>query len=260
MNSEILLLSAYHESGRIVFTYLNGYTCDSMELSDIDSGRGGSKLNAGQDLPIVQAVLTGNALSLSPENKERGVEVAKKLMAIYCAGTCAVAFYENGKNIPAEINLEIPGHDLRNIELIQKFLKGAVPGHPENYPSQAIAIIFQKMKEPEAWKAIENLANKAFNSEKKSLTQFYIADSLMASGMKVRSSNAIASDGQRTSSVRKDFALDLQEDKEPAKRPAPESNLEIILKDYLMQIKKDWKDGELEAASDHVRSIFKKHG
>ena len=88
------LLTAYHESARVVFAYLNGFTCDSMELPGKDSNAN-SKLNAGSDITFVQTVLSGNPLSLSAENLQHGTEVARKLMTIYCAGTCAEIFFQN---------------------------------------------------------------------------------------------------------------------------------------------------------------------
>src|ERR1019366_6924505 len=155
MENDTLQLNAYHEAGRVVFAYLVGYSCNSMELSGA-----GSKLNAGNDAALVQAVFSGNPLSLSPENREPGIEVGRKLMAIYCAGTCAETFFQNNVNIPDELELEIPGQDLVNIEKIQAFLKKSIVDQPDDYPAQTIVSVFKKLKDPDVWKAIQLLAAK----------------------------------------------------------------------------------------------------
>lgn len=253
MNTEALLQSAWHESGRVVFTYLNGFSCDLMELSDLDPGRGGSRLNAGDDLSIVQAVLKGNPMVLTPENLERGISIAKKLMSIYCAGTCTVAFFNNNKAIPLGIDLEIPGHDLRNIELIQKFLSKAVPGHPEDFPARTMAGLFKKLGETDVCKAIELLASKAVQADTRSMVRFSIEDTLMASGLSFH---------RQASNTKSGYTLDLQEDKEVKSSPqgaVQESPLEIVLKDFIRKMKPEWKEDEVEASSLYIRSIFKKY-
>lgn len=258
MENETIQLSAYHEGGRVVFTYLNGYSCDSMEIPGSDSGAG-TKLNAGNDLTIIQAVIKGDPLSLPSDKREYGIEVAKKLMNIYCAGTCAEIFVQNNYTIPDELEMEIPGQDLNVIEKTQTFLKKAIVDHSDNYPAQTIGAVFKKFKEPEIWKAIELLAAKISLQENKSLTRFYIEDTLMMAGIKVQK--------QTTKSG---FSLGLHEDK--SVKPAPQETkspafdfmnltpLDVMLRDFLKKIKKDWKDGEVEAATAYLRDLYKKYG
>lgn len=258
MENETIQLSAYHEGARIVFAYLNGFTCDSMELPGAGSGSG-SKLNAGNDLAVVQDVLSGNPLSLSPEGRDHSIAIARKLMTIYCAGTCAEAFLMNNASIPDELEMEIPGQDLRMIEKIQSFLQKAIIDHPEDYPSQTIISIFKKLKDADVWKAVELLASKVSLQESKTLTRFYIEDTLMMAGIKAQKPAA-----------KSGFNLGVHEDKtikpspQETKAPAPDlmslTPLDVMLRDFLKKIKKDWNPGELDGATAYLHDLYKKFG
>ena len=258
MENETIQLSAYHEAGRVVIAYLSGYVCDSMELPGSGSG-GGSKLNSGNDLATVQAVLSGNPLSLSSGNMDHGNEVARKLMATYCAGTCAETFLQNNGNIPEELDMEIPGQDLKYIEKIQTYLKKSNIDHPDDYPAQMMVSVFKKLKDPNVWKAIELLAAKISATESKTLTRFYVEDTLMLAGIRAR--QAPTSQG---------FSLGVRED-ESVKPKTPEAKasifdmldmtpLDIMVRDFLKKIKKDWGEGELEASTKYLHDIYKKFG
>lgn len=251
-------LSAFHEVGRVVFAYLNGYTCDGIELSETDAGRGGAKLNAGDDLALVQAILSGTPLSTSPDNKEKSIEVAKKLMTIYCAGSCVSAFFQNEKNIPTELDLEIPSHDLRNIELIQKFLSKALPEHSDNYPTQIMTVIFKGLKDADLITSIGMLSTALLRTENKSLNGFGIEDTLMASGLPIP---------KRTK--RSPYNVDLQEDKTIPIKSDSDNNItfnadsnspiDILLHDFLQRVRTNWKEEELNAAISYVKDIFSKY-
>lgn len=258
MENETIQLSAYHEGARVVFAYLNGYSCDSIELPESGSGAI-SKLNAGNDLAIVQAVLAENPLSVPAEKREYGIEVAKKLMSIYCAGTCAEIFYQNNASIPDELEMEIPGQDLVIIEKVQSFLRKAIVDHPDDFPTQTIISVFKKLKDTEVWKAIELLAAKVSKEESKSLKRFYIEDTLMQAGIKIQKPTA-----------KSGFSVGLHEDKSvkpsvkesatPAFDIMSLTPLDVMLRDFLKKIKKDWKDGEIDGAVAYLKDVYKKFG
>ena len=258
MENETIQLSAYHEGARVVFAYLSGYTCDSMELPGYGSGTG-SKLNAGNDLAIVNAVLAGNPLSISPQDLNHGIEVARNLMTIYSAGTCAEIFLQNNADIPDELEMEIQGQDSRIIEKIQAFLKKAIVDHPDDYPIQTIVSVFSKLKDPAVWKAVELLSSKISQEENKTLKRFYIEDTLMQAG--IRAKKTIAKSG---------FSLGVHEDKsvKPSVKESKTSTvdlmnmtpLDVMLRDFLKKIKSDWKEGELNSATAHLHDLYKKYG
>ncbi len=251
------ILTAYHESARVVFAYLNGYTCDLMELPGKGSNTP-SKLNAGSDIKSVQAVLLGNPVSLPPESLQHTIEVAKKLMAVYCAGTCAKIYFQNDLTIPAELELDISGQDVTIIEKIQTFLKKAVVDHSDNFPSQSMVSVFKKLKDPEIWKAIEVLASKVLKED--TLKRYHIEDTLMMAGMQIQKPSA-----------RSGYGVGLHED-DSVKTAAPEEKavtdftatnitpLDIMVKDFLKKIKSDWKEEELQAALAYLHNVYKKYG
>lgn len=251
------ILTAYHESGRVVFAYLNGYSCNSMELPGTGNNAS-SKLNAGKDIQMVQGILNGNASALSADNIEQAKPVAEKLMTIYCAGTCAKIFYENNLQVPAELQMDISGSDLVNIEKIQAFLKKTTVDHPDHFPSQTIVSIFKKLKDDQTWKAIELLATKVLEQEDYKLSRFYIEDTLMHAGMSI----------QRPP-TRSGYSVGLKEDNSPA--PVAQQNtspfelqetspLDIVVKDFLKKIKSDWREDDLNAAVAYLHNLYKKYG
>jgi len=258
MENATIELAAWHEAGRVVFAYLTGYTCDSMELPGSGSG-GGSKLNSGNDLGVVKGVLSGDPMSLSPENMGHGIEVARKLMTIYCAGSCAESFFENNASVPEELDMEIPASDIKYIEKIQTFLQKSILDHPEDYPMQTMVSVFKKLKDPDVWKAVQLLAAKVSESETKTLSRFYIEDTLMLAGIRAR--RAPVSEG---------FSVGVREDEtvSPATQEPKGSTfdlgnltpLDIMLRDFLKRIKNDWKEGELDAAMKYLHNVYKKYG
>jgi hypothetical protein len=249
-------LTAYHQSARVVFTYLNGYSCDLMELPGKGSNTN-SKLNARNDLPFVQAVLAGNPLSLTPQNLQHAIEVAKKLITIYCAGTCAKIFFQNDLKIPAELELDISGQDLSMIEKVQTFLKKAIVDHSDDYPSETMVTVFKKLKDPEVWKAIELLASKLLHEG--TLKRFYIEDTLMMAGITIQKAT-----------TKSGFGLGLHEDDDVKPEPpqtqatafesTSQTPLDIMVKDFLRKIRNDWKEEELNAAMAHLHDVYKKYG
>ncbi len=255
MNDEIFKLCAYHESGRIVFAYQCAYGCEGVTLSDSDSGTGTSKLNGYNDLEFIQAIFSGKEQAIIKANTSKAIAVAKNLMKIYCAGSCAENYFENDKSITNISELEIPGQDAGYIDKLQKFLKHQLPNHADDYPSQIILQIFEELQKPEVWKPIEILAERILKTEEKSLNRFYIEDALMMAGFKI--SKQLIKQG-----------VSVQEDEN--KKPKPEETvtpkaeqngealIDKALKDFLQLVKKDWSADELDASINYLKLIFKK--
>jgi len=251
------ILTAYHESARVVFAYLNGFACDEMELT----GEGtltNSRLNAGRQLTFVQAVLSGNPSSLS-QNLSVEVEVAGKLLATYGAGTCAKIFLQNNLAIPDEFELDVSGQDLGMLEKIKGFLKKAEINDPDELLSKTFSAVFKKLKDPEIWKAIEQLASKILQQHNNKLTRFEIEDTLMVAGMLSRQAN-----------VQSGLSVGVHED-ENAENPTPGTRagefdfgdltpLDIMVRDFLKQLKGDWQEEEMSAAIKYLHGIYNKYG
>ncbi len=266
MENNPLIPVAYHEAGRVMFAYLAGYTCDSMELAG-----GGSKLNSGHDIALVQAVFSGNPLSVPADQINRTVEVAKKLMSIECAGTCARLFYENGGSIPGELDLDIPAQNFKNIEKIQAYLQKAVLDHPDDFIMQTIVSIFKKLKDPSTWNGVQLLATKILAEETNSLTRFYIEDTLMLAGINVRRAASMASAPTFSVGVTEDETPRpaTQQAKAAPVAPQPKAStidldsitpLYVMQRDFLKRIKKDWRDNELDEAIAYINDLHKKYG
>ncbi len=255
MNEEVLKLCAYHESGRIFFAYQCAYGCESVTLSDSDSGKGNSKLNGYNDLEFIQAIFSGKEQTIIKENSNKAIAVAKNLMKIYCAGSCAENFFENDKSTSGINELEIPGQDAGYIDKLQKFLKQQLPTHSDEYPSQIIMQIFDDLKKPDVWKPIEILAERILKTEEKSLNRFYIEDALMMAGFKITKQmikQGVSVQEEETSKPKAEETVTLKPEQ------ADRTLIDKALKDFLQLVKKDWSADELDASINYLKLIFKK--
>ncbi|HRO43048.1 MAG TPA: hypothetical protein PL009_09450 [Flavipsychrobacter sp.] len=262
MENTAVSLVAIHESARIVFAYLNGYWCDKVTVEGTSGENSGAQLNPGNDLSVVQHILSGRKPSaMSESEKDHAVKTAKKLMAIYCAGACAGTFFQNDEQLPDELNMEIPATDLRNIEKIQSFLKAAVYDHSDDYPTEVLISVLKKLDRAETWKPIKALAQKLMESENGSLTSFYIEDTLMMHGIKRQ---------KHTSSA--GFVVGVAEDKSEKKQQSSsatitatstlqnQDTLDAKLTEFLQMVKRDWAEEELQASVVYLKKLFAKYG
>ncbi len=256
MTNERSQLSAYHEAGCVVLAYLNGYSCDVVALPETGNI---TKLNPGNDIEFVKHILSGGGPATSLHEKNEAINVAKKLITVACAGTCAEVFFENGGNMPEELEMEIPGRDLVNIEKAQAFLEKAIDNHPDDFPTRTIISVFKKLSDKDTWKAIELLAAKILESDGQALSRFYIEDTLMMAGINPRKTEPL-----------QNSTIGVHEDK-TEKQKAPETGasgidfstitpLDIMVRDFLKKIKTDWKDGELNEATQYLHGIYKEYG
>jgi len=247
---------AYHESARVLYAYKSGYYCESIELSNIDPGGGSSKLNGRADNEIIQCILSSKLISVEL-NDNKVIEVAKNLMKIYCAGACAVAFLNNGLSVPLQTEIEIPGQDIKYINMIQSFLKKKKSNHSDNFPSQVITQIFTEISKDDNWKTIQTLADFALKMEDKKITRFYIEDALMKAGFRRPVQQAEG----------RSFEMKVREEDTPEKKqsidePGNDNEksklLNSALTGFLKLVKKDWTDEELKAALNYLKDVFRK--
>jgi hypothetical protein len=254
---------AYHESGRIVFAYLAGYTCNSLAISSQDSGNGNSVLNGGSDNAFIQKILNNQpAQNFGPPQK--AYAVAAKLALIYCAGSCARVFFENDGSVNEETEIDFPGQDTTPIEQIQRFMMQCNSNHPQNYIGQVIAHIFQRLAQVDIWKSVSMLAQQALSEHDKPLTRYKIEDTLMGSGLKLEHVNNTTG-----------FQIDISETndkpanetpiKQDAVKSSPladivdESPLDIVLKNYLQKLKPDLNGESIATVATHLKTIFQKY-
>lgn len=257
MITETIELCAYHESGRVAYAYQCGYICESMELSEVDSGAGVSRLNAGADGEFVQILLAGKSNAFDTARIEKAIDIARKLMKIYCAGSCAEIFFKENKQISDETEIEIPGQDMKYINIIQTFLKNNIPNHPSDYPSQIIIQLFRELKQEDNWSVIETLAQTILKKEDKKISRFYIEDALMKAGFKP---------GKKQQGGLHSFDMKVKEDDTKKERPAPtkpitgvteENALDEALKSFLRLIQHPLNEEEIEASVKFLKSVFK---
>jgi len=255
MITETIDLCAYHESGRVAYAYQCGYSCESMELSEMDASAGVSKLNAGADSEAIQLILKDKPQTAKTVITEKIIAVAKKLMKIYCAPSCAETFFKEDKQIGAQTEIEIPGQDMQYINLIQSFLKSNVPNHPSDYPAQIITQIFRELKQEDNWSVIETLAQTILKTEAKKINRFYIEDALMKAGFKPE---------RRQQADLHNFDMKVMEDDTKTERTASKSLtdstedklLDNTVKNFLKLIKKELNEEELDASVKYLKQVF----
>lgn len=251
---ETIELCAWHESGRVVYAYKNGYTCDAIELSETDAGGGKSKLNGGEDTTYINAILSGKTQAIVIENQAKAIDIARKLMKVYCAGSCAKIYMENDKQLNSQTEIDIPGQDLKYLELIQQFLYKHVPDHPEDFLNDTMTGIFRDMSKEETWKPIEMLVKQLLKADYIPFTRFNIEDALMVGGFKL----------QKQKTGNNSFGFSVKEDKAPSKElevpySVNEARLDNTLTEFLKMIKTDWSDEELNVSIQYLKSVFKKY-
>ncbi len=264
MENKALELCAYHESGRVVFAYQQGYSCYETQLSDTDAGAGDSRLSGEDDNQFIEAVFSGSEQVIVEQSPTKAMEVAKILMKITCAGACAAKYFSDGLKFVPNTEIEIPSQDVRYMDMIQNFMTDTDPNHPEDYPVQVMQQIFEELGNADLWKAIDMLAKAAMRSEGYKMTAFSIKDTLMAAGFEFKE--------KRSQGV----AIGLSN--EPVKKPATESSgtteqqpsaeqvqaltvdvmLDMVLTDFLKRVKKDWNEDALQESVAYLKGIFVK--
>ncbi|MFN7847938.1 MAG: hypothetical protein ACK5P4_12060 [Bacteroidota bacterium] len=246
MNST-LQLSAYHESAKVTMAYLSGYFCEKIELSSVDSGGGSSRLNAGEDTPIIQTILGAQYKVLHDAVLPNFISVAYKLLRIYCAGSCAVAFFESEGQINQGNNVEIGGKDARNIEMIAQFLSKFDPNFNNDTIGRFIAQLFTDFKNPTVWKPIEMLSKQLMKAEGAPFNQFQIEDALMMGGLRRQRSNT--------------NAINLKEEQQASEPLAnlfedTESKLDKSLQEFLKLLKSNITEDEIKVSINYLKSLF----
>lgn len=252
----MLELCAYHEAGRVVFAYQCGYSCDGITLSETDPGQGDSKLNAGHDMDYINAILSGKPQTTDTGKISKTIEVAKNLMKITLAGSCAEVVFGNTRSTDTETEVTVPGQDMKYVELVQKFLSQQIRLHPDDYPDRILKLIFQELKKPDIWQAVDSVARAALNNPDTPLTRYYIEDALMAARFEIKR--------HRPEGM---FEIGLSEEvQKPAGEAAAtsphlnENNpLDAALVSFLRKLRSEWTEEELQLSVTYLKGAFKKY-
>jgi len=259
---ETLELCAYHESGRIVAAYMNGYICEQSQLSEIDAGSGKSVLNSGTDAPIIQVVLQRNASPAHPDNIDKAILVANKLMEIFSMGTCTSLYYENDKNLSEDVEISFLGQDISQLELIMTFLRKNDPTYSEDRLNNYLISNFSKLSKPEFSKPIEALVKKFIGELEFKLNRFQIEDTLKSVGFNFPEKKVSAG-----------FAVSLSEEKSPSRTTVVDPNAEVeskpsnnenvldtVLSNFISNLNKDLNKEEISASIKFLKDVFNKFG
>jgi len=259
---ETLELCAYHESGRIVKAYMHGYICEQSQLSEIDAGSGKTILNSGNDAALIQIVLQRNANPANTENTEKAILIANKLMEIFSIGTCASVYYENDKNLDADIEIIFPGQDISQLELIMSFLRKNDPTYTEEKLNQVLNSNFSLLQKADYSKPIEALVQKFMGELEFKLNRFQIEDTLKSVGFNFPEKK-----------VNVGYSVSLTEDKQPSRTTVVDANAEVetkssinddvlntVLSNFISSLNKDLSKEEISASITFLKDVFNKFG
>jgi len=248
---EIKEKSAFYESGKAVFAYMNGFKCKSMEISDDDSARGKTTLYSDQYGEMATKIFNGDSASLTEEGIKKALLLCNKLLAIHASGTCSAIFFQNDKTIPSEPEIEIPGNEIRYIDMILNFMKKADSSFNPDIFNDILISVFHQISNSSVHNSIERLATLASKSPSNELSQFQIEDTLIASGMNIPRE-------------KKAFSVSVSEDQSPSKKETAGADksmdalLDSVLSRFLKSLNGNLSSEEVEQSILFLKDLFNK--
>lgn len=252
---ETIELSAYHESGRIVMAYIQGFFCEKSELSSEDIGSGKTIIQGGEQMPLVQAVLQRNSGTLVTPNSEH-IAIAYKLLYLFAAGSCSSLFINNDKKLDENLEITFPGGDYAQIDLLMNFLNRHDPNYNEESFQRILTELFNKLERPEYFKAIETLANAFLKTENHTLDRRQIESVLHSQGLKMPVEKK--SIGFNVSVSEDNSKPELRD-----KNEETEDNsliLDSVLKKFIKTLNPNLDVEEVAGAIEFLKDAFKKLG
>jgi hypothetical protein len=163
--------AAYHESGHIVFAYLNGYSCEGVQLDrsvemDKEIWSGQSRIDYHTDAFIVSKLIGVDADAdffeqVPHSTKQKAVAVARRLARVYLAGSLTEAIYENGGDPNVPFPIETEWLDLIRVEYLNYALEKMDGQHqPAEFIPSLFTNLLKAVESPDIWYAIESIARK----------------------------------------------------------------------------------------------------
>ena len=245
--------SVWHECGRVVYAYRFGYHCESIEIPNEEVGHGISKMNGGDDNEYIQLVFGNREADFVRFDKKRSLDVATKMLRIYCAATCSRIYFITKGNITGDTEIDIPGQDMKYINILLTFLSKHLPDYHQGYLTETIAAMFKEFNSEELRKSVLTLTAAVLRHADKKINRYTIEDALMQAGFRP---------SRRSSSI-SPVELSVKEDDTPASKKTfsenetKEEKINDVLKKFLRSIKRELNEEEIEASVDFLKSIFK---
>jgi len=248
---EIKQQSAYYECGKAVFAYINGFKCKSLEISEEDPARGKTVLFSAQEGEMATKIFNGDSASLTEEGKKKALLLSNRLLAIHAAGTCSSIFFKNGKAIPSEPEIEIPGNEIRYIDMILNFMKKADSSFHADVFNDILISVFHQISNESVNSTIERLANTVLNSPDGTINQFQIEDTLIACGMNIpreKSTFSVSVSEDQTTQKKADQTQDTSMD----------ALLDSVLSRFIKSLNSSLSNEETEQSIVFLKDVFKK--
>ena len=155
---------SYNLSAQIIFSYLNGYNCQSVKLVNAPPFTGITAIDYKEDAVFIEHLLKGAELEYFAELKKgyklNAMEAAEKLAKIIVAGTAAETIYENGSYIDESLNIKLHFLDLMKVQYINYILTHIDPHHSPDFIKNTIDEVLMFMAKPKIWQAIDLLAGR----------------------------------------------------------------------------------------------------
>ena len=245
--------AVWHECGRVVYAYHTGYHCDGIEIPDEEPGHGISKMNGGDDNEYIQMVFGNREADFVRFDKKRSLEIARKLLKIYGAATCSRIYLLTEGNITTDTEIDIPGQDMKYINILLRFLGKHMPGYQEGYLNETITEILKELRGEDVRKSIRTLANAVLKQADRKINRYTIEDALMQSGFRPSRRSTGISPVEMT--VKEDHTPSPKQTAEVAE--TKEDKINDILKKFLRSIKRELNEEEIEASVHFLKDVFK---
>jgi hypothetical protein len=163
-------VSFYNVSAQIIFSYLNGYSCQSVKFVDTPPFTGITAIDYKDDAVFIEQLLKGADLEyfaeLNKASKLQVMDAAEKLAKIIVAGTAAESIYENGGYIDETMNFKLHFLDLMKVQYINYILTHIDPHHSPEFIKNTIDEVLMLMAKPKIWQSIDVLAGRLMSSPK----------------------------------------------------------------------------------------------
>jgi len=170
-----LEISAHHEAGHIIMTYLNGYRCKGFYLKG--DGDGASALDFGTDKELVSAIFTslddGNTFNSLPKTvKIKTPQVAGKVIEIILGGPVAESIFTKGMGVNSTNSVEVTGEDAKNADAVEHILRSLQIINDLPLLDSEIQRTYEIfVKSPEIQNAVNKLANEVLANQDHMLSQ-----------------------------------------------------------------------------------------
>lgn len=173
----LIKVAAIHEAAHIVIAYYYGYC--PVEVFVTEDGMGGYSPNFGcnheQAFKLMEREVDEDTFTIGDGLDEDIFRAnAQQFFMILIAGGVAEAVYRNNSTSSDNTQIELRGKDLRQAEAVSKYLGVDIEEEKK--------ALYECLKGPIFWEAINPLSEKILHSENLKLNHKQIMSSLVESG------------------------------------------------------------------------------